>query len=273
MCARRAERVGRQTADSVKHRSPDVYSQVTFPLQCWIGALLVALFFFNDPLFPVQIYGGTESVSNGLAGFSIVTMSGFLAMLLCFLLCTSEDIASEGMTQFLERKGVGYYVPKTILCGALWILIMVFYAVARLSNTGSPAYDKLSEDDTYLAFEIVLGVFLAIWAAWFVVHMIKSVSKVCSASLPYAFLFYLTAVAALLAIVGVAIGALYPLPDKAFDFLFFYGAFNLYVWLLAFAYAPEKDEGVEGVELGTNNELYDNLVDTDGNAGVGRGMI
>jgi hypothetical protein len=117
-------------------------------VQCWIAALLVGAFFFNDPLFPVQIYAQEDSTTTGLAGFSIVTMSGFLSMLLCFMLCTSEDIASEGMTQFLERKGVGYYVPKTILCGALWVLIMVFYAIARLSNQGNPAYDKLDGDST-----------------------------------------------------------------------------------------------------------------------------
>jgi hypothetical protein len=242
-------------------------------MQCWIAVLLVGLFFFNDPLFPVQVYSGSESTNNGLSGFYIVTLSGFLATLLCFMLCTSEDIASSGMSQFLERKTASYYVPKAILCGALWILTVVFYAIARLNNTGDPAYDSLASNNTFLAFEIILGVFLAIWAAWFVVHMVKSVSKVCGASVPYAFLFFITATAALLAIVGASIGALYPLPTHAFDFLFFYGCFNLYVWMLAFSYAPATDEGVEAIELGGNNELYDNLVDSEGNAGNGRGMI
>ena len=210
-------------------------------------------------------------------------MGGFLAMILCFLLCASEDIASQGMSQYVDaRKGAMYYVPKTILSGALWILLVAFYCVARLNNAGDPRYDSLNKDDTYYAFEVALYVFLAIWGAWFLVHMAKSLGKLCTSTLPYAFLFASTVICALFAIIGVSVGALYPLPVNAFNFIFFYGAFNLYVWILAFAYAPESADGAHALELrsgggggGNAGELYENLMEGNGNgeARTGRGMI
>tara|TARA_B110000305_G_C19387850_1_gene613201 strand:+ start:42 stop:947 length:906 start_codon:yes stop_codon:yes gene_type:complete len=74
-------------------------------MQCWIGALLVGLFFFNDPLFIFQIYTEDDTTATGLLAFYLIVMGAFISMILCFWLCTSEDIASEGMSQFLARKG------------------------------------------------------------------------------------------------------------------------------------------------------------------------
>tara|TARA_B110000305_G_C19387850_1_gene613202 strand:+ start:1018 stop:1584 length:567 start_codon:yes stop_codon:yes gene_type:complete len=180
-----------------------------------------------------------------------------------------------------------------VLCGALWIFISVFYAIARLDNSGSPKFDQLSDNGTYYTFEVIMAVFSGIWAAWFLVHMIKSLGKICAgeraakllihtflhpllnlthsilltrlaslgtASAPYAFLFLLTAVSALMAVIGVMVGALYPLPDSSFKFLFFYANFNVYVWTLAFAYAPEKDDGGDGHhEEMQNGDFYETL--------------
>ena len=182
-------------------------------------------------------------------------------MILCFFLCTSEDISSEGMSQYLEKKTAGYYVPKTILCGALWIFLTVFYAIARLANGGSPKYTTLNDNGTYFIFLVVMGVFMGIWFAWFIVHMIKSLARICSASLPYAFLFLITGLSAILMIVGVLTGALYPLPTSPFAFLFFYGGFNIYVFALAFAYAPEKVADDDEVRELQDNGLYDQLND------------
>ena len=233
-------------------------------MQVWIACLLVGLFFFNDPFFPFEVFSDSQDTTVGLISCYIILLGGFLSMVLCFFLCTSEDISSEGMSQYLERKGAAYYVPKTILCGALWILLTCFYAIARLSNSGSPKYDQLDDNGTYYALEIVLGIFMGIWAAWFLVHMVKSLGRICSASLPYAFLFLITAFSATLMIVGILTGALYPLPDSSFRFLFFYGNFNLYVWVLAFAYAPEKSEDDGSTrELQDNNGLYDQLNPND----------
>jgi len=170
--------------------------------------------------------------------------------------------------RYLEKKGAAYYIPKTILCGALWILLTCFYALARLDNSGNPKYDELNNGGTYFVFEVVLGIFMGIWAAWFLVHMIKSLGRICSASLPYAFLFVITGASAVLMVVGLLTGSLYPLPSTPFRFLFFYGNFNIYVYTLAFAYAPEKgDENGEVKEL-QDGGMYDQLNPDDN-----RGMI
>jgi len=72
-------------------------------MQCWIAALLVGTFFFNDPFFVFQIYTDSENTSVGLLAFYMVVLGGFTSMILCFFLCTSEDISSEGMSQYVEK--------------------------------------------------------------------------------------------------------------------------------------------------------------------------
>jgi len=53
-------------------------------MQCWIGALLVGLFFFNDPLFIFQIYTEDDTTATGLLAFYLIVMGAFISMILCF---------------------------------------------------------------------------------------------------------------------------------------------------------------------------------------------
>jgi hypothetical protein len=44
-------------------------------------------------------------------------------------------------------------------------------------------------------------------------------------------------------VVGIFIAAMYPLPGAAVDFLGMYSLYNLYIWTMAFVYAPLKSGG------------------------------
>jgi len=251
-------------------------------MQVWVASLLVGLFFFNDPLFPVEIFADTESTAVGLIAFNVISIGAFVSMVLCFFLSTSDDISSEGMSQYMETKKAWFYVPRMVLCGALWVLLSGYYGIARLDNSGSPKYAELDDNGTLHLFKIVLGLFLGIWLCWFLVLMVKSARRFCKpqayriegVTVSFAFIFVFTCISAFLMLLGVLTGSLYPLPDNSFRFLFFYSNFNVAVFVLAFAYAPDQvqDENAEEL-IGGNGINSSGLLDDLNQEGDHRNII
>ena len=64
-------------------------------LQCWLGALLVMLVIFNDPLFIIEVFS-KEGVY--LAALYIVFLGAFLATMMFFWLCVVHEASLQVST-------------------------------------------------------------------------------------------------------------------------------------------------------------------------------
>jgi len=64
-------------------------------LQCWLGALLVMLVIFNDPLFVIEVFS-KEGVY--LAALYIVFLGAFLATMMFFWLCVVHEASLQVST-------------------------------------------------------------------------------------------------------------------------------------------------------------------------------
>ncbi|GMH84454.1 hypothetical protein TL16_g09928, partial [Triparma laevis f. inornata] len=221
-------------------------------IQCWIGALLVVLLFFNDPFFALQ-YG--DGISSGVKQFlvmeSIVLVALFVSLMLCFMLVSTGTIISSNKDQFMgggrnsHKLQSNYIIAKVGLCSLIFAFLFFYYVIARMYNTGSPQYDDFSDDQSYMSFQILLIICMVAFSLWYIVSVCECIMNVRMIERGYLALLVITVIAAVLMVIGVSIGALYILPNTSFKWMFFYGSCNVTVWVLswAFAHAADEDEG------------------------------
>jgi len=126
-------------------------------IQCWIGALLVVLLFFNDPFFALQFGDGISSgVKQFLVMESIVLVALFVSLMLCFMLVSTGTIISSNKDQFMgggrnsHKLQSNYIIAKVGLCSLIFAFLFFYYVIARMYNTGSPQYDNFSDDQSYM---------------------------------------------------------------------------------------------------------------------------
>ena len=219
------------------------------------------LLFFNDPMFIIEVFSDYGAL---LSAVYILFLCAFLATLMFFWLCMLHETSKvggrivEGSAPVEIMKGIGFYLPKIIFCAMFWILITVAYVYVRVAQEGDPSYDALEDSMHYKLVTTTVTVAMAIYTGWILYHGLNAMGNVRKLPPQILFTFMFTVLMIILVIVCVGIGATYPLPSASYEFLLFYGLTNVYVWTLAFAYAPlyassttltEKSDG-DGIEVG-----------------------
>ncbi|GMH69386.1 hypothetical protein TrST_g11081 [Triparma strigata] len=227
-------------------------------LQVWIGVLLGMLFFFNDPLFLIEVFFEYGAL---LSAVYILFLCAFLSTLMFFWLCMLHETSKVG-GRIVEGgnvkivKGIGFYLPKVIFCAMFWILITVAYIYVRVAQEGDPSYDALEDSMHYKLITTTVSVAMAIYTGWILYHALNAMGNVKKLPPQILFTFLFSVLMIVLVIICMGIGATYPLPSASYEFLMFYGLTNVYVWTLAFAYAPlysgstALTEESDGIEVG-----------------------
>jgi hypothetical protein len=145
-----------------------------------------------------------------------------------------SDAANERMRE--ERTWVRS-APKFALCGVIWFLVLTTFITMRFKSEGDPTYNGLSDKDLRPG-EVALAIFLSIYVVHLTVLVVKNCVNFHSLAIPYRFFFLLTSFVIVLTVAGLFSGFFFPVSRSAITFLTFYALPNLYVWTLAYAYAP-----------------------------------
>jgi hypothetical protein len=244
--------------------------------QKWVLGLCVMLIGFNDPFYVIEIY----SPEKWWTGLNVYLTSTFLCSLLAFWLSVFGIISGNSFwSERNEPRGICFYLPKLVLCLAIWLFTTQIFMFVRMQTEADPEEYQVDNFD-HLTFakemlEGLLTVYFLYASALCVIAAIKA-SRNRGASKPqFVFLFGMTVICMLLALIGLGVGAFAPEVVYALEFTTFFGGCNVYVWFMAYAYYPAADLGEEpsiandvemtGVPgLSFSNGAVDDEMDTDG---------
>jgi hypothetical protein len=85
-----------------------------------------------------------------MALFDIVLTSLFLANLLLFWLCTLDEMRNtESVVVSIEtgkRQSIQFYLPKAILLGIIWGMLVATFSYVRTQRDGDPTYEGLDDN-------------------------------------------------------------------------------------------------------------------------------
>ena len=212
--------------------------------QKWIVMLCVALVFYADPFFVLQVY------SPGLTFTCLYILADitFLSMLLFFFLSVFDIIRSPAYWQ--ERvtpRNWAFYLPKLVACSLLWCFCLAMFLYARLQTESDPTYYAMEDFNHYPGMKVVLDVL-----TWLIAARVLYLVARCmhAASLfhikpksHFIFIFTVTLVQVSLVVLGFSMGAYAPMVIyKESATVFFWANVN-YVCFLCYAYYPDDGQG------------------------------
>lgn len=213
--------------------------------QKWIALLLVLLFFFNDPLIYFEVYNAKVG-SEILGGVYIGFLATFICTLMLFWLCALDETraqASSVSRSGRRKKGCAKYAKhggKVAFLFAFWLYIVITYSYIRFREKDDASYEAAQEGGRFVAATALGSLFMICYVLWFLFYTFRALSVIRQLPPPFLFIFAITFFTFMATVVGIFIAAIYPLPGAAVDFLGMYGLYNLYIWTMAFVYAPLK---------------------------------
>ncbi|GMI44155.1 hypothetical protein TrCOL_g5484 [Triparma columacea] len=213
--------------------------------QKWVSVLLVLLFFFNDPLIYFEIYN-TKVGGEVLGGIYIGFMALFVTTLMLFWLCALDETRAQGSMSAANnrrKKGCKKHAGKIAFLFAFWLYLVITYSYIRMRERGDVSYEAVQEGDRFVAASVIGSLFILAYALWFLFYTFRAVAVIRQLPPPFLFIFLITFFTFVATVVGIFIAAMYPLPGAAVDFLGMYSLYNLYIWTMAFVYAPLKSGG------------------------------
>jgi len=140
-----------------------------------------------------------------------------------------------------ERGFIKFYLPKIILLGIFWILVMIIISWTEYNEEIDPFIS--TQNKVAVVIELFILLVIVIYTFW----LSYSVLQACNMDNKKAFLkrrlrFFL--LFTILIVVILSIGFLFDVyvhPQNAAEFLSFHALCNLYVYTLAFVYLPSVE--------------------------------
>ena len=86
--------------------------------QTWVAALLIMTLFFNDPLFPLEVF---LDAGIYITSLYIIFLCAFISFLVFFWLCLVHECSRQGTPDATKPKPVSFYLGKAVggACTAL----------------------------------------------------------------------------------------------------------------------------------------------------------
>ncbi|CAM9768257.1 unnamed protein product [Chrysoparadoxa australica] len=240
LCVMFLPRIGFFTELIRQRRSMDTRFTVSRQ-QKWVGVLLVGLFFFNNPIFAATVWGPSPHSAHDVYA---MFLAAFITSLMFYWLDTFEDIAQQGSgeTMSLQRergaKTWRQWGPKAALVGLVWLLTVLAYIYVRFQSEEDPVSTAYTSLEAYKAAKVAMICLLTVYSVWLLVYLTKSLKAFGRSRSAYKYLMVWTVLTMGLAMGMVASGALLPFQSNSMGFTMWYAVFNLYVFTLAWAYAP-----------------------------------
>jgi hypothetical protein len=183
-----------------------------------------------------------------------------------FWLCALDETRKSGsMSRGGKTSAVRKHGPKVAFMVAFWIYLVVTYTWVRLQQHDDPSYEAAEEGDKYVGATVCLALFMVVYMLWFMVYVCLSLAAIKNLPPPFLFVFVITFFTFVATCVGLFIAAMYPVPSAPLDFLGMYSLYNLYVWTLAFVYAPlQSGNGTYGQDFHVSMDSMESGGETEG---------
>jgi len=231
--------------------------------QRWVWSLSLLLPLFNDPLFAATIFSPTFSGSV----FSALSTVTFLTALLVYFLVHFNVAALQGEgganwsaehPSAAAAFGVVFWAPKFVFGTAFWIVALSAYLWTRYQQVTDPAYSLFEQlsaiGDYFYGFLYTLAALYLIYLAALLFRGFRVFGRMRAANRVFV---GVTLSTVLILIVGIYLDVFSPLRTGSAAYLVVYGAANFYVWLLIFAYLPDRRATLNDVILAESSSALE----------------
>lgn len=215
--------------------------------QKWTCILLCLLLFYNDPVFPIRFV-----FTSWIPGFvDSVFQATFISALLLFWLCAHHSLMCP------DRPFLTFYVPKLIICGALWITSVLIYSWQQYHEIIDPTYQYKIDMRNFLILKIFFCFFAGLYLLYLGYLLVLGCIELHSKPYMYLRLKFLSAFTACVSIISLLVVALryrseifddnFMAPtstkvDNSLEYVAFYGLINGYIYTLAFVYSSSSNQ-------------------------------
>ncbi|XP_065057138.1 transmembrane protein 181-like [Rhopilema esculentum] len=241
--------------------------------QKWMSLLLPLLLLYDDPIFPLNFLLHSWIPLAIDAVFQVT----FLAAMLMFWLCAFHGIRQS------ERTFVGFYLPKIMIVGIMWVIGCVLLGWQQHNELFDPSYQYKVDIGHFVGLKIFFFIVGGIYLLYLIILIVKAYFEL--RNMPYfdvrvKFLtgLMLSVVAISLTATGMRFGTAIVQDNfvaeittqyqNSAEFLCFYGLFNFYLYTMAFVYSPSKSAVKDA--LNRDNTSFTMLYDSDEDVIYGR---
>ena len=146
----------------------------------------------------------------------------------------------------------------------------------RLYEDENPSWAETRTSDKFIPTVVFSAIMVSIYIIWYLWYLCKAISAIRRMPPPFLFVFIITLFTFIATCVGFYMGSFYPIPSAPIAFLGLTGMYNLYVWTLAFIYAPltsnQEDYASAEYDVEVNSDVSaegDDSVNTLATKGIG----
>eukprot|EP00698_Gefionella_okellyi_P005542 TRINITY_DN15050_c0_g1_i1.p1 TRINITY_DN15050_c0_g1~~TRINITY_DN15050_c0_g1_i1.p1 ORF type:complete len:493 (-),score=83.36 TRINITY_DN15050_c0_g1_i1:103-1581(-) len=204
--------------------------------QKWTLFLLLAVLCLDNPVYPLELV----AIGWFFPFFNVVLMMTFICMLLMFVLIMLDGVVNpDGQS----HRFVTFYLPKIILLGVLFALLVGLFTWQNIHEENDPVYSALNSEGAFIFLLVAIAVILVIYILWIVYLTFRNISTAIKThTVRRAFIFFgLTTLFTLVVlIVGILYGAIGATIYNGALIMTLYSLMNAYVWCQAFMYMPSK---------------------------------
>eukprot|EP01065_Artemidia_motanka_P019421 TRINITY_DN2307_c0_g2_i1.p1 TRINITY_DN2307_c0_g2~~TRINITY_DN2307_c0_g2_i1.p1 ORF type:complete len:603 (+),score=220.66 TRINITY_DN2307_c0_g2_i1:158-1966(+) len=203
--------------------------------QKWTLLLLITLLGFNNPIADLEFAAGMWYTL-----INTVLINTYLVTFLFALLAFTDNVA-----QTRPKPTLHFYLPKAVLLGTLWLIVVVSMGVNTYNENGDPASSSVFDIETRgvptlkIGVGVVIGIY-GVWLLWLVASILtRDVSPAAHVSLRFKVVWSLTV--GMLAAIVAGILRVNLVTVSASEFVTFIGIFNIYTFCLAAFFSPATD--------------------------------
>ena len=223
--------------------------------QKWILTLLLSLCLFDDPLFGFQV---ASPYYMNFSVLYILFFGYFLATLLTFWLSMLDNIkrrANENSYGSNGRNGilksfssqVFFYLPKLFLSIPTSILCVLALCYFELKISQDMTYDGSGSGSSTVdqrVHELLIAsyVFIALYVLYGLYLSLSFLCVISTAKIPYQLLGGCTLIVFIVLFSLLYEGFKSFQQESSLVITSLYGIINMYIWVLAFSFAPMKDD-------------------------------
>ncbi|KAJ6240111.1 transmembrane protein [Anaeramoeba flamelloides] len=156
-----------------------------------------------------------------------------------------EDYFSKA---FVDKKGnrsfKKFYLPKLIPLFVIWITFLALYIWNRVHEADDPQYETIHDVPGFLAAEIIMWIFCAIYLLFLLYAVIRSfieVRKLEEHKKRFYFFFTTSVIILIFSLIALAGNYIHKIRNTSGEFLSTFTIFNVYLVLITYPYFPSSE--------------------------------